>query len=79
MPERTAALGTQHAKGLPRFRDILKAKRAYLPFLAGPATHAELRWDLTERMHDEQVFMMVLDGKQYYVSKQALEHFLRAV
>lgn len=70
---------TQHAKALPKFGDIVMAKQGVVPFLSGPASHMRLIWNFSQRAKEEQVVIMNINGSEYYVSRQALEHFLRAV
>lgn len=73
------SMATNLAKGLPKLRDVIQAKRGIVPVLGGSASHIELIWGFSERATKEQVFIMKVKGNEFVVSKQAMEHFLRAV
>lgn len=70
---------TKLARDLPKFGRVLKERRGILRSLGGNVDSIEMRWDLNELCKRDQVFELRVGDKRARISKQALEHFLRAV
>lgn len=70
---------TKLARDLPKFGEILKTKRGIVKALAGDEDYVELRWDLNPLCKRDQVFELVVGDRKVRLSKQAVDHFLRAV
>lgn len=71
------------ARGLPKFGEVLQAKKGVVPTLCGEPRYLELFWDLTPEQKERQIFVIrgTVDGKDFEckIAKQALEHYLRAI
>lgn len=84
---REASKAVKLAQDLPKFGQVITQKRGSVPVLGGNITSLNITWDLNADAKESQVFYLSADvdykGKQVplraYVSKQALEHYLRAV
>lgn len=70
---------TKLAKNLPKFGEVVKTKRGIVPALAGNEDHVEILWDLNDLCKEMQVFELRVGDRRVRISKQALDHFLRAV
>ena len=67
------------ANNLPKFGEVLKTKRGVIPALAGNEDYVEVLWDLNDLCKEMQVFELRVGDNRVRISKQALEHYLRAV
>ena len=67
------------ASNLPKFGEVLKTKRGSIPVLAGNTSRVEILWDLNDLCKEMQVFELRVGDNRVRISKQALEHYLRAV
>lgn len=67
------------ANNLPKFGEVLKTKRGVVPALAGNTSRVEILWDLNDLCKEMQVFELRVGDRRVRISKQALEHYLRAV
>ena len=67
------------ASNLPRFGEVLRTKRGTVKALAGNEDYIEILWDLNDRCKEMQVFELRVGDRRVRISKQALDHFLRAV
>lgn len=75
--------GMKFSSKLPSFKELVKKKRGQVPELTGRA-RVEVAWDLSEKAHREQVFLLRVTPKggetiDLHIPRQALEHYLRAV
>lgn len=84
---RDQAAATKLARDLPKFGEVVRARGGWLKTMGGNVGVWRLDWDFSSQSTNEQVFRMeghvTIDGIPHrvetFVSKQALEHFLRAV
>lgn len=67
------------AKDLPKFGEVLRTKRGRVKALAGNEDYIEVLWDLNDLCKEMQVFELRVGDRRVRISKQALDHFLRAV
>jgi len=70
---------TRLARDLPKFGEILKTKHGRIKALGGNEDYVEVYWDLNEHCKNGQVFELRVGDRRVRISKQALEHFIRAV
>jgi hypothetical protein len=76
---REATDATKLARELPKFGEILKTKHGRIKALGGNEDYVDMYWDLNQRCKKGQVFEIRVGDRRVRISKQALEHFLRAV
>jgi hypothetical protein len=70
---------TKLAKDLPKFGEILKTKRGRVKSLGGNEDYIDILWDLNPKCKRDQVFEIRIGDRRARISKQALDHFIRAV
>lgn len=72
----------RHTKDLPKFGEVLERRATTLKNL-GSRPSVTMEWDLNDAAKQAQVFRIELRDKDLcldaYISKQELEHYLRAV
>ena len=85
--KRTTEDTTKYAEKLPKFGEVVRRKRGVIKDFNGD--RVAINWDWNEWSHKHQMFRLEVEGKcskgdhtctkDVIVSKQALEHFTRAV
>jgi len=70
---------TKLARDLPKFGEILRTKRGRVKALGGNEDYVDILWDLNAKCKRDQVFEIRIGDRRARISKQALDHFLRAV
>lgn len=70
---------TKLARDLPKFRQVLKNKGGEVKALSGNVSCVEVKWDLNELCKRDQVFEIRMGDKYARISKQALDHYIRAI
>jgi hypothetical protein len=70
---------TELAKDLPKLGEILRTKKGTIKSLAGNEDSVDILWDLSAKCKEYQVFELRVGDRRVRLSKQAFEHYLRAV
>ena len=70
---------TKLARDLPKFGEILRTKRGRVKALGGNEDYVDILWDLNAKCKRDQVFEIRIGDRRARISKQALDHFIRAV
>lgn len=76
---REATDATKLARDLPKFGEVLRTKRGRVKALGGNEDYVDILWDLSKHCKKGQVFEIRVGDRRVRISKQALDHFLRAV